>query len=545
MVSTRKDASVIVKSKFVLPNNVTFQKYIDYVDRDEAKRNKAYDKYSSYSVSYGEEQFQRQQKIIQDQRQNVSRLQEKIKEENVKLHNMNLQINNYDKYKDYLDEFDSLKELFSKESEVFNWKEKKDLRINYKNLSPDFNDFSTEDKAVELYSDYVEKMLDSKKVKLYQAKINKENYIEELENKLHYSLNKIEKLEDRIKNYDKYMDYMGNPEKTSSLFTESSNQINEKEKSELKENFKIAHAKGSIMWQDVISFDNRWLEENGLYDSKTHVVDEDRLKNIVRLSMKEMLKKESMDKNVIWSGAIHYNTDNIHVHIATVEPSPTRERGKRKLKSLESMKSKVVNNIMDRSQEQKKINDLIRNRMVNSKKSDSTFSFKNRKFKKDFLEIYHALPEDKRQWSYGYNTLSSIKPKIDKMSRDYIEKYHKKDFEMLLEKLDKEVEVFKKTYGSSDKKRYENYKNNKVDELYKRMGNAFLQEMKQYDKSEKAKLIQEKVNGKTLTKKEVFKDNLGFNQIKYGIDRMLNSEYKNWKNQLAYEKLQQDIERER
>ena len=76
----------------------------------------------------------------------------------------------------------------------------------------------------------------------------------------------------------------------------------------------------------------------------------------------------------------------------------------------------------------------------------------------------------------------SVKPMIDKMSRDYIEKHHKKDFKSLLEKLDKEVEVFKKTYGSSDKKRYEDYKKNKIDELYKRMGNAFLQEMKNYDK---------------------------------------------------------------
>ena len=203
-----------------------------------------------------------------------------------------------------------------------------------------------------------------------------------------------------------YQDYMDDKEKTTSLFTSYSDRLNENEKDDLKKSFSIAQKNNSILWQDVISFDNKWLEENGLYDSKTHTIDEDRLKNIARLSMKEMLKKESMDKNIIWSGAIHYNTDNIHVHIATVEPSPTRERGKRKLKSLESMKSKVVNNIMDRSQEQKKINDLIRKRMVNSKKDDSTLSFKNRKFKKDFLEIYHSLPEDRKQWSYGYNSLS-------------------------------------------------------------------------------------------------------------------------------------------
>jgi hypothetical protein len=47
---------VVLKTKFVLPNNKTFQSYIDYVDRDEAKRNNTYGQYSSHSVDYGEKQ---------------------------------------------------------------------------------------------------------------------------------------------------------------------------------------------------------------------------------------------------------------------------------------------------------------------------------------------------------------------------------------------------------------------------------------------------------------------------------------------------------
>jgi len=37
-----------------------------------------------------------------------------------------------------------------------------------------------------------------------------------------------------------------------------------------------------------------------------------------------------------------------HIHIATVEPQPTRERGKRKPKTLDAMKSTVVNQILNR-----------------------------------------------------------------------------------------------------------------------------------------------------------------------------------------------------
>lgn len=89
--------------------------------------------------------------------------------------------------------------------------------------------------------------------------------------------------------------------------------------------------------------------------------------DVTRLAMKEMQKRGDR-KSSIWSAAIHFNTDNIHIHVATVEPFPTRERGKRKPKTLDAMKGKVVNNLLDRKQEQKQINDLIRNNMVGRKK---------------------------------------------------------------------------------------------------------------------------------------------------------------------------------
>lgn len=38
IVSTSKEASVIVKSRFVLPGSHAFKNYIDYLDRDKAKR---------------------------------------------------------------------------------------------------------------------------------------------------------------------------------------------------------------------------------------------------------------------------------------------------------------------------------------------------------------------------------------------------------------------------------------------------------------------------------------------------------------------------
>ncbi|EOO25566.1 hypothetical protein IIU_06111 [Bacillus cereus VD133] len=108
--------------------------------------------------------------------------------------------------------------------------------------------------------------------------------------------------------------------------------------------------------------------------------------------------------------------------MATVELFPTRERGKRKPKTLDAMKGKVVNNLLDRKQEQKQINDLIRNNMVGSKKEDSVFKWRNQHLKPLFLRIY-------KQWQYSYNAIQPLKPEIDELSRRYIQRHHKKDYD--------------------------------------------------------------------------------------------------------------------
>ncbi|WP_370695827.1 MobP2 family relaxase (plasmid) [Priestia megaterium] len=340
-----------------------------------------------------------------------------------------------------------------------------------------------------------------------------------------------------------YQDYMDNPDKTSSLFTEQSNQLNDEEKKQLKKVFEKAQKNKSIMWQDVITFHNPWLQENGLYDADTHTVDEKKLVDITRESMKEMLKRERLNESAVWSAAIHYNTGNIHIHIATVEPQPTRERGKRKPKTLDAMKSTVVNQILNRGEQHQKINDLIRKDMVGKKKQDSSLRWKNRDIQPLFLQIYNHLPEDKRQWQYSYRTLKPMKPFIDVLSQKYIEKYHSHEYQQLLKKLDKEVEELKKAYGEGkvDEKRYKNYKQTKIDDLYKRMGNAFLKEMKDYDKQQQQ--IKRMVESRKQSKRpESFNQHVSMHFALKKMERAFKSEYESWKNQKHYEQLQKEIE---
>ncbi|MET3690213.1 putative transcriptional regulator [Priestia megaterium] len=356
------------------------------------------------------------------------------------------------------------------------------------------------------------------------------------------------KQEDRsvAHSFSLYQDYMGNPDKTSSLFTHKYDRLTEEQKTKLKESFEEAQKNNSIMWQDVITFHNPWLQEQGIYDARTHTVDERKLMYVTRQAMSKMLERERLNESAVWSAAIHYNTDNIHIHVATVEPNPTRSRGKRKPKTLDVMKSTVVNQIRDRGKNQDRINHLIRKEMVDQKKQDSSFAWRNRELKPLFLMVYNHLPQDKRQWQYSYNTIKPLKPYIDTLSEKYIKKYHQKEYQQLIKNLDKEVKELKKAYGEGtrDKGRYENYKQTKIDDLYKRMGNAFLQEMKAYDRKQQdvKRLLDRKQSGNQTVR---YKQHVPVHFSLRKIEKAFKSEYESWKNQQHYERMQRETERNR
>lgn len=376
-----------------------------------------------------------------------------------------------------------------------------------------------------------------------------------------------------FKSYSAFVDdYMDNPrkqsagfntnsERTSALFTETKDQLSYNEKKELKNQFQKAQEAESPMWQNVLSFDNRFLQQHGIYDSKTGILDEAKIRNVTRLAMKEMLTNEGMDASAVWSASIHYNTDNIHVHIAVVEPNPTRTqkeysvknsegdmepqfqfKGGLKKSTLTKMKSKVINNIVDRSEQLKEINNIIRENILSSKKSN--LSIDDRKMKGAFLNLYYQLPADRRLWFYNMNALHDIRPEIDKFTKQYIERYHMKDFHALEQKLKEQQDFLKTAYGEGSKKMYENYAENKLSDLYTRMGNTILTELRQYDKlMRQEKLIRKKAGCPKQKLQEMKRNSQHRPDSVYQLKKALKKDFTSIKNQMEYEKLQQAIGR--
>lgn len=344
---------------------------------------------------------------------------------------------------------------------------------------------------------------------------------------------------DKVNEFEKYQDYMSNEEKSTGLFTFSKDSLNDSDKVYFKEEFKKAQESGSILWQDVISFDNDWLKKSGVLEDKN--IDNKQIQDATRSAVQDMLKKEGMIDSAIWTGAIHYNTDNIHVHVAIVQTKDFKERGKRKQASIDSMKSKVANKITDRSKHNEKLNLFIRERVISSKRDDPLNSLKNQVMNRDlvrqFKKIHKQLPEDKRLWRYKMNAIQTVRPEIDKLTTLYIERNFKEEFKDFHKQLEKEVEIHKRMYGNSAHS--ERYRETKMTDLYTRMGNTILKEVSEYDRKQKEF---SKKNGKKPSRFIVQRD---LNKAVYLVNRFAKDELETSKNQKAYEELQQEQEYER
>lgn len=285
-----------------------------------------------------------------------------------------------------------------------------------------------------------------------------------------------------------YVDYMDNPEKTTELFTANSDSLTLEEKQHYKAEFINAQKENNLMWQTVISFDNDWLEEMGLFDKSTNTLDVDKCKEITRNSMKKMLKAENIDDSSIWMASVHYNTDNIHIHIATTEPGTSNrkvmddgtKRGKWKQSTLNMGKAAVVNGIMQQQEENLLINNVMKKQIVQSKRERNLHH--DTELRSKFLSIYENLPSNKNYWNYNSTKLGNRnRMELDELSKMYIEKYHKDEYEEFKNAVKVQQDKYTKAYGQGNKT-VNNYAANKEKELYTRLGNAILSEMKDYDK---------------------------------------------------------------
>lgn len=328
--------------------------------------------------------------------------------------------------------------------------------------------------------------------------------------------------------------YMGNPEKTTGLFSADYDRLSPETAQIYKKEFKIAQQKNSLLWQTVISFDNEWLEELGLYDAESGQLDEARIRGATRQFMSVLMDRENM-KLSSWTAAIHYNTDNIHVHIAIVDPAGERERvkdgkyagepkGTWGIRSIRYAKSAAVNDLLELDQTMQQINQLIRTcaGSVSQKQADQLLQ-------KDLARLLYNLEinvPDVRNWKYGMAAMKPYRKEIDAITDKWLQEAHPQDLvkiKRLLENVEKQQT---RAYGTNTKSA--GYTATKEADLYRRCGNAVLKTLRMAE-TEKRRSSKER----PLLRVQNGHSGVAYRHI-YKLMRAFDDEYRHYQNQAAF-----------
>jgi len=349
--------------------------------------------------------------------------------------------------------------------------------------------------------------------------------------------------------FKEFNEYMDNSEKSTGLFTRYSDSLSDEEKKELKETFNKAQNNDSVLWQDVFSFDNKWLKENDFLD-KNNKPDVLLIQNATRQSMDRLFKEDGLESSGVWSAAIHTNTDNVHVHVATVEKTNSRERrtypnkngvqvigfkAVRKPLTLDHMKSSFINTFTDRNKNLEKISSLRNDLYSEFSLPESNYYLKQSK------KIIKELPDDKRQWSYK-NISPKAKLEIQKVVSEY--KKNSPKYNDYKKYINQESESMKSLYGKTIRDT-KDYVLNKEEDLNYRLGNRYLKELKKNSKNlnlNKSSYIK-KYNQKPNSSNKNFSNTFISKKDIRKITEAIGSEIINQVNIMEYEKVKQEQER--
>ena len=476
--------------------------------------------------------------------------------------------------------------VISFDSEYVKYMDREDKKVYQEKDLSDFETAMTNDDPSQSFEGYLDYM-DRKNALLAQSKLTAEERVSlgEINKRLaDYSTLSKAQIEIMQKETQEKIWSLN-----TGMFDFNNDDLTQNEVEQYKDLFDRANKNESVLFQDVVSFDTKALIEAGIYNPYSNELKREPLIMAGRKMMNVLYEKEKLNGSTISVGEIHYNTGHFHVHFATTEVEPTREivfvkehnryerKGQRSDETLEKMKSTFANIIFDRSSELERLNDL-RNGLRNEIKTEMATP-KNESVLL-IEELKAQLPKNQSKWNSKNLTSESretMNQLIDSLMKD---NGHFEEFKQLA----KEEDILKKaTYGvgdpNKDKKSFYDGRMYGPDGIYYRLGNSVLQELKkENDSSQQDKPFRlSSVSGKQSENKEIydklkndyymrketnesrsppkryssertkpFEESFKYrrsvtNQVKH-LERVTSNEFNQFKNKVAFEKLQREIE---
>lgn len=299
----------------------------------------------------------------------------------------------------------------------------------------------------------------------------------------------------RINNLDKFFAFeneLATKEaiRMSAIFDGRQDALDGDRKQQLKRSFTKAKKLGSPMWQTVYSFDNDYLKELGLYRmNENNFLDEYAIREAVRVSCMKMIEDMGLGSTAEWGAAIHFDTGNVHAHIMMVSTDPEAVLTKMKYKEKEvyrakippklqrAMKSKFGNSIANRDPTLARISFMLRTGLV--KGSLEKGYADNLRVMRSVSELMSSLPKDRRLWKYGNTALEEFRPQLDSLSKEILFMNQPDGLKELDKLLTEQSDFYLKSYGTAAVQTNDGktFKDNKMAELYKNLGNALLRDM--------------------------------------------------------------------
>ncbi|MBC1339420.1 hypothetical protein HB837_14570 [Listeria innocua] len=365
-----------------------------------------------------------------------------------------------------------------------------------------------------------------------------------------------------------FLNYMDNPQKASGLINMEGRYVTLEERKQYTSWFDEAEAKGSLLWQDLFSFDHSWLSEHGMYDERTGTFDLMRISKAIIASEKYVIEQEGYQKPV-GCFAFHTNTDNLHAHFSLMELEPSREMGyfdvvdketgeikrekqpigKRDKKTIKGARRIFANKLLHHDEELTKITSLIRDTIVGTVKEKEVLL--DPTLEDAFLALYQKLPNQRNRWTYGYAKGQKFLDPLNHLIQLHLDTFYSKEYTELVTVISKLDADYQATYHGESKRPTIGYKGgdgsievemdriddgkkgfkeNKLTDLYTRLGNAILREVKGMDKE---------MRSKGLNPKDFFsKKSLG-KQVEVGMAGLRSRSYYEKEEQRVKESLRQ------
>lgn len=275
------------------------------------------------------------------------------------------------------------------------------------------------------------------------------------------------------------------------VFSSDKDVVQLKDLNYIREQLNEGQKNNSVLWQDVVSFDNSFLKKKGILSSKTGILNEEELQKATK-KMQSIFQKE-MDpplNEMYWVASIHRNTDNVHIHIATVEKDPRRKiitrdgvsqpKGRRPQKIIDHMKSGFANELIGSSEMTKELSQR-RQAIREAIQVNLTSQVEQPTFQAEINQFVRALPESRREWFY--NKLDKNQKKMSDHLVDELLKDNS-DFQKYKDLVWKMQDDRQDLYGKS-KRENKNYAINQLygrEGIYARNGNALLADLRRIDK---------------------------------------------------------------